>query len=173
MDMDFLLHEYKPCVRPGPARGLGKVEGTEEGVCQVFLRQLTILYHFIHYRLDRSGLPDERRPLLLKELQKELRESLETDAVPVQWKAAIFMAEPRNAEERIFLEGYASSLHPLFAAAREKISSTLNQLEKIESASIHFTSAAERNSYQKREAARIRQWALQKSREVFNLLEGI
>ncbi len=158
MDMTFLEREYAVCMLPetGPT-------------CEAFLRQLSIIYHFIHYRLDRPGLPDEEWPVILKDLQNELRKSLEENAVPAAWKAALFMAEPRTADERELHERYARSLRPLFAEAREKIEATLAKLDEIESASTQFVRPSDKNGYLKQELGRIEKWAFRKSWEVFTL----
>ncbi len=162
MESVFLQHEYARCMPP-----------EAPGVCDVFLRQLTIIYHFIHYRLDRPGLPDEEWSLILKELHKDLRESLAVDAVPADWKSALLMGEPRSAEDSEFQERYASSLRPLFAESREKIEATLAKLGEIESASEEFSRPSEKNDYLRRELGRIREWAFKKSWEVFTLPEGV
>lgn len=141
-----------------------------EGTCELFLMQLTIIYHFIHYWLDRPLLAEKEWPHLLAELQKELMASLKAEAVPAEWERVLFPSEPRTAKERNRQERYTSSLRPLFAAAREGIRTALQKLEEIESESMQFTRLAERNSYLKKEGGRVCQWALQKSWEVFNLL---
>lgn len=171
METGLLREEYAPCLPPEPpAPSLRTVPDEEGAVCEVFLRQLTVVYHFIHYRLDRPFLADREWPTLLKQLQTDLRQSLEFDAVPAEWKHALFLSEPRTAEQRQHQARYAPSLRPLFAAAREKIRATLRRLEEMESASAQFPKAGERNLYLRREAAKICQWALQKSWEVVGLL---
>lgn len=162
--------EYAICLPSSSTMDEEKIPEINEEGCELFLRQLNIIYHFIHYSLDRPFLAEKEWPHLVAELQKELLACLEADAVPAAWKEVFFPLEPRTAGERKRQKRYASSLRPLFTAAREKIQTALKKLEEIESESMQFTRAAERNSYFKREGTRICQWALQKSWEVFTLL---
>lgn len=161
--------EYAICFPPSPSDG-AKISEINEEACDLFLRQLTIIYSFIHYYLDRPFLSDKEWPHLLLDLQEELLTSLETDAVPAEWKRILFPSEPRTAKQRKRQESYASSLHPLFAKARDKIEVALKKIEEIEAESLQFTRPAERNSYLKSEGVKICQWAFQKSWEVFNYL---
>lgn len=173
LDMDrhrSLSEEYAICLPSSSTMDGEKIPEIKDGACELFLRQLTIVYHFIHYCLDRPLLAEKEWPHLLAELQKQLLASLEADAVPAGWKRVLFPSEPRTAKERIRQERYASSLQPLFTAAREGIRTALRKVEEIESESTQFTRSGERNSYLKKEGARICQWALQKSWEAFSLL---
>ncbi len=171
IDRDRSLgEEYTICLRSSSTTDGENIPEINEGACELFLMQLTIVYHFIHYCLDRPLLAEKEWPHLMADLQKELLASLKADAVPAEWERVLFPSEPRTAKERRDQERYAFSLRPLFTAAREKIQMALQKVEEIESESMQFTRSAERNSYLKKEGARICQWALQKSWEVFNLL---
>ncbi len=161
--------EYVICFPPSLSDG-AKIPEVNEKACDLFLRQLTIIYSFIHYYLDRPFLSDKEWPHLLADLQEELLTSLEADAVPAEWKRILFPSEPRSAEQRKRHESYASSLRPLFATARDKIEAALKKIEEIEAESLQFTRPSERNSYLKNEGVKICQWAFQKSWEVFNFL---
>ncbi len=162
--------EYAICFPPQSVIDGGKIPEVNEEACDVFLRQLTIVYSFIHYYLDRPFLSDKEWPHLLEDLQEELLTSLEADAVPAEWKRILFPSEPRTAEQRKRQELYASSLRPLFTTARDMIAAALKKIEEVEAESLQFTRSAEKNSYLKNEGVRICQWAFQKSWEVFNFL---
>ncbi len=165
-----LVEEYTICLPASSSMNGEKVPGINEGACELFLMQLTIVYHFIHYCLDRPLLAEKEWPHLVAELQKELLASLKSDAVPAEWEQVLFPSEPRTVEERRRRERYASSLRPLFSAARESIQTALQKLEEVVSESKQFARLTERNSYLTKEGTRICQWALEKSWEVFDLL---
>ncbi len=162
--------EYAICFPSLSVSNGGKIPETNQETCDLFLRQLTIIYSFIHYHLDRPFLSDREWPHLLADLKEELLTSLKEDAVPAEWKRILFSSEPRTVEQRKRQELYASSLHPLFAPARKKIESALEKLKEIEAQSLQLSHSVERNIYIRNEGAKICQWAFQKSWEVFNFL---
>lgn len=133
------------------------------------LRQLSIVYHLLHYRVDRPLQEERYWPECLKLLREELDSALSAQEIPESWLKA-FLPGRKSGEERTARELYTSSLQPLLAAAREVIEEVLKKLREIESQAEKFRSPYRKRQYIKLELATLSRWALRRAWEVYNVL---
>ena len=133
------------------------------------LRQMSVIYHLIHYRLDRPLVEEKYWPGSLKLLREELDSALSAQEIPESWLKA-FLPGRKSAEERTARELYTSSLQPLLAAAREEIEEVLKKLREIRSQAEKFRSPYRKRQYIKLELATLSRWALRRAWEVYNVL---
>ncbi len=173
MNQKILREEYDVCINPKQGRpqsvaGQEKF-GTGPDVCLEFLRQLTVIYHFIHFRLDRPFLDDSGWPACMEALKNELERSLLDDEVPPGWLESLMIFR-RNENEVARFNGYDYSRGPLFAAGRRNIETALQKLRAIESNSGGFERQKERNQFIREELRKLSNWALGKAWEVTSIL---
>ena len=133
------------------------------------LRQMSVIYHLLHDRLDRPLVEEKYWPGSLKLLREELDSALSAQEIPESWLKA-FLPGRKSGEERTARELYTSSLQPLLAAAREEIEIVLNKLREIESQAEKFRSPYRKRQYIKLELATLSRWALRRAWEVYNVL---
>jgi hypothetical protein len=134
------------------------------------LRQMSVIYHLIHYRLDRPLVEEKYWPGSLKLLREELDSALSAQEIPESWLKA-FLPGRKSAEERTARELYTSSLQPLLAAAREEIEKVLNKLREIESQAEKFWRPYQKRRYIKLELAALNHWALRRAGEVYKAID--
>lgn len=134
------------------------------------LRQMSVIYHLIHYRLDRPLVEEKYWPGSLKLLREELDSALSAQEIPESWLKA-FLPGRKSAEERTARELYTSSLQPLLAAAREEIEKVLNKLREIESQAEKFWRPYQKRRYIKLELAALNHWALRRAWEVYKAID--
>jgi hypothetical protein len=133
------------------------------------LRQMSVIYHLLHDRLDRPLVEEKYWPGSLKLLREELDSALSAQEIPESWLKA-FLPGRKSGEERTARELYTSSLQPLLAAAREVIEEVLKKLREIESQAEKFRSPYRKRQYIKLELATLSRWALRRAWEVYNVL---
>jgi len=138
-------------------------------LCRHSLRQLSMLYHLLHYRLDRPLQEEKYWPECLKLLREELDSALFVQKIPESWLKA-FLPGRKSGEERTARELYTSSLQPLLAAAREVIEEVLKKLREIESQAEKFRSPYRKRRYVKLELSALTHWALRRALEVYKAL---
>lgn len=169
-----LREEYGVCTgmqnrqTPSVTKGGEKYGATPE-VCLNFLRQLTIVYHFIHYRLDRPYLEDREWPDYMVVLKQELERSLLEEQVPEGWLQSLMLFRT-DEKEVARLKRYDFSREPLFAAAKQNIKEILNRIMEIETNLLQFERQKEKNQFIKHELRKISNWALGKAWEVTGIL---
>ncbi len=133
------------------------------------LRQLFILYHLVHYRLDRPLQEEKYWPECLKLLREDLDSSLCVQKISESWLKT-FLPERKSAQKRATHELDTSSLQPLLAAAREEIEKVLKNLQEIASQADKFWSPYQKRRYIKSELNTLSRWALRRSWEVYKVL---
>ena len=141
----------------------------EEDLYTDSLRQLCILYHLVHYRLDRPLAEEKYWPEFLKLLIEDLDSALFAQKIPESWLKA-FLPVRKSAKERIADKLYTSSLQPLLAAASEEIDKVLKNLREIESRADKFWSPYRKRRYIRSKLSALSPWALRRSLEVYNVL---
>jgi len=85
--------EFDTCFENGSFAELMQKMAGLQGVGSLcnFLRQLTLIYHYIHFRLDRPYLARRDWPDILENLKEELEESLRNGGVPEGWLECLFL----------------------------------------------------------------------------------
>ena len=143
--------------------------GTGADLCLNFLRQLTIIYHFIHYRLDRPFLEDKYWPDYLEGLKQELVGSLRRGGVPEGWLESLFLLGGAD-REKIRMQSYDFSRSPFFTAAKDQVAKTLERVNQIKRQAGGIDEQKDRDLFIKSELRKVRNWALQKAWEVAEIL---
>jgi hypothetical protein len=134
------------------------------------LRQLSIVYHLLHYRVDRPLQEERYWPECLKLLREELDSALFAQKIPESWLKD-FLPRRKSEEERTMIGLYESSLQSLLAAAREEIEKVLNKLREIESQAEKFWRPYQKRRYIKLELAALNHWALRRAWEVYKAID--
>jgi hypothetical protein len=134
------------------------------------LRQLSIVYHLLNYRVDRPLQEEKYWPECLKLLGEELDSALFAQKIPESWLKD-FLPRRKSEEERTMIGLYESSLQPLLAAAREEIEKVLNKLREIESQAEKFWRPYQKRRYIKLELAALNHWALRRAWEVYKAID--
>ncbi len=140
--------------------------GTNLDLCQNFLRQLTLIYHYIHFRLDRPYLAERDWPDILKNLKAELEESLTNGRVPEDWLECLFLFG-RSERQKARFQEFDLCRGPLFGASRQTIKTALKRLQEIEMG----YGGRKRDAYIATELDGIRRWAWRNAWEVTRMLE--
>jgi len=140
-----------------------------EDVCNKSLRQLSVIYHLIHNRLDRPLVEDQYWPECLKLLKKELISAFGAQKIPESW-LKVFLPGRKSEQERAARELYTSSLQPLLSAASDEVEKVLTNIREIESHANEYWSPYQKRRYIKSELNTLCRWALKLSWETYNAL---
>jgi hypothetical protein len=135
----------------------------EKGACENLLREMFIIYNFIHYRLDRPTLPDDYWLEHMNILRERLEQGLAEDRIPDNWFEDLFSNMTGSAKYESIRKP------PLFEEGKEKIGEVLDRLKRIEFQS-RSLSPRERNQYVKDELAKVRDWALRNAWETTSIV---
>ncbi len=137
---------------------------------QNFLRQITLIYHYIHFRLDRPYLARRDWPDILENLKEELEESLTNGGVPDGWLECLFLFG-RSERQKARLQEFAPCRGPFFSASRQTIETVLRRLKEIEIGARQYGRRKPKEAYVAAELDGIRRWAWRNAWEVTRRLE--
>ncbi len=137
---------------------------------QNFLRQLTLIYHYIHFRLDRPYLARRDWPDVLENLKEELGESLTNGGVPEGWLECLFLYG-RSERQKARLQEFDPSRGPFFSASRQTIEMAVRRLKEIEIGARQYGGGKQKEAYVAAELDGIRRWAWRNAWEVTRMLE--
>lgn len=141
---------------------------SEEDASEEVLRQLLIVTHYTHFKLDRPLLPEKEWPHWLQDLHEEVRECLTRDEVPVRWIDEVMPVGPEERKARI--AKYDSCRRPLSTPVRHDLKDFSEELETIWSSAERLSRNSERDRAIQTGVERLARRVLRESWEVTSAL---
>ena len=165
--------EFDTCFENGSFAELMQKMAGLQGVGSLcnFLRQLTLIYHYIHFRLDRPYLARRDWPDILENLKEELEESLRNGGVPEGWLECLFLYGRSERQEARFQE-FDPSRGPFSSASRQTIDTAVKRLKEIEIGARQYSGRKQKEAYVAAELGEIHRWAWRNAWEVTRMLEA-